>query len=250
MQPGQPIRPDNRRLYARAIEALRLLIESNRLKAGDRMPSEDLLAKQLGISRSTLREAMGHLETQGFIVRKQGVGTFVSEPIERSFLGGIEQLESFRSRAIRAGLDVSTAERRVGRVLLPQGWDRELREPFDGEMARMEAVQSVAGRRIAYFDSYLPLAQVDIDELEKFEGTAIEYFNQRCEAPITHTRSGVFAIRADRQLGQRFLVPEGEAILHLREVYYTSEGTSVGVSLNYFLTDAFHFYVIRQVIEG
>ena len=226
-----------------------MLIESDELRAGDRMPSEGVLAKQLGISRSTLREAMGHLETQGLIVRKQGIGTFVSEPVKASFLGGIEQLESFRSRAIRAGLEVDTIERRISRLPMPQVWDSEMREPFDSDIIRMEAVQSVAGRRVAYFDSYLPVSVCDLDELKEFEGTAIEYFNLKCESPISHTRSAVFSIRANPELGEKLSVVEGEATLHLRELYYTSDGKAVGLSLNYFLTDAFHFYVIRQVVE-
>ena len=45
-----------------------------------RIPSESDLAKELNVSRSTIREALGHLESEGIIFRKQGSGTFVNEP--------------------------------------------------------------------------------------------------------------------------------------------------------------------------
>ena len=45
--------------------------------AGERLPSEPELARQLGVSRATLREAMRTFEAQGLIRRRQGVGTFV-----------------------------------------------------------------------------------------------------------------------------------------------------------------------------
>jgi len=247
--PGGPIKLDNRPLYARAIDALRALIESEQFKTGDRLPSEELLAKQLGISRSTLREAMGHLETQGAIVRRQGVGTFVADPVYTSLLGGIEQLESLQSRARKAGFDVRTEERRVSQEVMHTEWSRELGEYFQGDLLRLETVQSVNGRRMAYFDSYLPLALSDVRGLRDFEGTAIEYINRHSETTISHTRSGVFAIRADPSLAVRLGVEPDEAILHLKEIYFTARSVAVGVSLNYFLTEAFHFYVIRQVIQ-
>ncbi len=72
---------------------------------GERLPSEPDLARQLGVSRSTLREAMRIFETQGSIHRRQGVGTFVIQPsgvIET----GLEVLESIHTMAERIGLDV------------------------------------------------------------------------------------------------------------------------------------------------
>ena len=50
-------------------------------KAGDRLPPERELAKQLSVGRSSLREAIHGLETMGFVERRQGIGTFfLAEP--------------------------------------------------------------------------------------------------------------------------------------------------------------------------
>ena len=104
------IRLDNRPLYARAIEALELLIQNEQFRPGDQLPSEEKLAEELGVSRSTLREAIGQLESRGVILRRQGVGTFIAEPAKTTFLGSIDKLETLRRRATHAGLNVRTAE--------------------------------------------------------------------------------------------------------------------------------------------
>ena len=74
--------------------------------AGERLPSEPELARQLGVSRATLREAMRTFEGQGLIRRRQGVGTFIvgrPQVIE----SGLEVLESIESLARKIELDVS-----------------------------------------------------------------------------------------------------------------------------------------------
>ena len=45
-----------------------------------RIPSETELATELGVSRTTIRDALPRLEQEGAIYRKQGAGTFVNEP--------------------------------------------------------------------------------------------------------------------------------------------------------------------------
>jgi GntR family transcriptional regulator len=55
-----------------------------RIVGGDfeagRIPSETELANDLGVSRTTIRDALSRLEQEGSIYRKQGAGTFVNEP--------------------------------------------------------------------------------------------------------------------------------------------------------------------------
>ena len=46
----------------------------------DRIPSETVLAEELGVSRTTVRDALSRLEIEGVIYRKQGAGTFVNRP--------------------------------------------------------------------------------------------------------------------------------------------------------------------------
>ena len=74
----QQLKIDKTPLYLQARQHLLALIEDGTFRPGEQLPSEADLAGQLGISRPTLREALQHLERQGLIVRKHGVGTFVS----------------------------------------------------------------------------------------------------------------------------------------------------------------------------
>jgi GntR family transcriptional regulator, transcriptional repressor for pyruvate dehydrogenase complex len=70
------------RVYSLVVEQIRALIESGQLKAGDKLPTERSLAEQLGVSRSSVREALSALEVLGVIHSRQGLGNFIAENVE------------------------------------------------------------------------------------------------------------------------------------------------------------------------
>ena len=70
-------------LYRQLSMHLEAEIERGRLKEGDRIDSEGLLAKRFAISRITVRQAIAELVRKQILVRKQGKGTFVTLPVVR-----------------------------------------------------------------------------------------------------------------------------------------------------------------------
>lgn len=67
-------------LYVQLREALRAMIDEQGLRPGDRLPTETALEERFGVSRSTIRQAVGDLEAEGLLQRIQGRGTFVTTP--------------------------------------------------------------------------------------------------------------------------------------------------------------------------
>ena len=67
-------------LYHQLRELLSEKIESGEWQPGRQLPSEPDLAREFGVSRATVRQAMQLLESQGLVERIQGKGTFVGRP--------------------------------------------------------------------------------------------------------------------------------------------------------------------------
>ena len=66
-------------LQSEIIRYLQEYIKENHLKAGDRLPSQEQLIRMMGVSRTSLREAMKTLEARGIIRVHNGKGVYVSE---------------------------------------------------------------------------------------------------------------------------------------------------------------------------
>ncbi|MBQ2830718.1 MAG: GntR family transcriptional regulator [Oscillospiraceae bacterium] len=70
-------------LYTQLSTLLRRAISAGTLAPGALLPSEAELCRTLDISRNTVRQAIGDLETAGLVIRKRGKGTFVTDPASR-----------------------------------------------------------------------------------------------------------------------------------------------------------------------
>jgi DNA-binding FadR family transcriptional regulator len=80
--PFQSIEP--RRLYRQIADQIRKLIASGEFPAGARLPPERDLAKQLGVSRPSVREALIALEVEGRVEVRIGSGIYVQAPTEHA----------------------------------------------------------------------------------------------------------------------------------------------------------------------
>jgi DNA-binding FadR family transcriptional regulator len=71
---------DNRRLYRQIADQIAALIERGEYAVGERLPPERDLAKQLGVSRPSVREALIALEVEGYVDVRVGSGVYVIGP--------------------------------------------------------------------------------------------------------------------------------------------------------------------------
>ena len=74
------------------VEEIKDKVISGELKDGDMLTSQDVLAKSMGVSRASLREAFNRLKLMGLIETKQGSGTFVKKTTPSDFMNSLASL--------------------------------------------------------------------------------------------------------------------------------------------------------------
>ena len=78
----------SQKLYLQIVNQIRNLITSGKLKAGDKLPPERVLAEKFGASRASIREAMSALEILGLIESKISQGNFIKVDITDASIDG------------------------------------------------------------------------------------------------------------------------------------------------------------------
>ena len=79
-------------------DILNRITVTREFRPGEQLPGENTLSDSLGVSRSTLREAIRYLVSQGVLEVYRGKGTFVSRSMEQYTSFGLSELDMNRSR--------------------------------------------------------------------------------------------------------------------------------------------------------
>jgi len=214
---------------------------------GGRLPSEPKLAKKMGVSRATLREAMRIFETQGVIHRRQGVGTFVVPP-SQILDTGLEVLESILSQAKRKKLDIrvgpcSTTER----IATEEEAEALHLNPGD-EVLQVSWVMETSDRPVAYLVDVLPAGLFEIKDFrQRFHGSVLDMLMQRKDFSLTTSRTELGAVAAPTEIARSLGIQRGDVILCFEATLFTSDGKVVDYSHSYYLPGYFRFHVVRRV---
>jgi GntR family transcriptional regulator len=219
------------------------------LPAGGRLPSEPGLAKQLGVSRATLREAMRSFEGQGVIRRRQGVGTFVvvQPPVIET---GLEVLESIESLAHRSGLDVSMGDLHINKVQAGIEEAEALGVPLGTALIQVLRVIQTESRPVAYLVDTLPEDILTTEDLSQgFTGSVLDLLLQRGSPKLHRSVAEIRAAAATPEIARLLEIQRGDVLLMFSARLLSMDDQVVDYSLSYFLPGYFRFEVVRRVGE-
>ena len=189
-------------------------IASGELREGDALPTETALCSQLGISRSTVRQAFQMLEDEGVIVRKKRVGTRVCKPkLKRS----INNLYNFTTEMHALGLAPSSRLISFTSVRPPSKIAETLNLGSGDAAFRIERLRLADGEPLMLETAYIPvnicpglnreqLTDSLYATIREFSGSspqeAVEVYEavtlSKRDAELLHMRTGEAGFRIQR----------------------------------------------------
>lgn len=214
--------------------------------AGQRLTSEPELAKQLGVSRATLREAMRTFETQGLIRRRQGSGTFVVGKVP-VIEAGLEVLESLDTMAHRMHLSITVSDLQIEQITADRDAAFGLRLAEGDRLTRVRRVMRTDGRPVAYLIDILPEDFLKPHELpDSFSGSVLDFMLARNDQ-LTASRAAISASNATAEVAKALEIQRGDVLLQFVSQLYLNDGRIVDYSMSYFIPGYFRFHINRRI---
>lgn len=194
---------------------LREILEAaarDRLAAHAPVGSERQLMARYGVSRATVREAIGQLVSEGVLYRVHGKGTFVAAARVDSAL----HLASFTEEMRRRGLEPTTRVVELELTVPPRRVAAELGLTADDRVWRLERLRIAGGEPMALELGWFPerlLPELDAHDLT---GSIYTLFGQSYDLVVDNAQQSVWAESADVRKADLLGVQAGAALLAFR----------------------------------
>ena len=204
-------------LYHQLQNILKAEIETGRLRADERLPSEQELAERFQVSKITVRQALTELAQSGYIRREQGRGTFVAR---RKFDEGPRELTSFTEEMRRHSLSATSRILQQIEINADAHVADALRLSADSPVLSLKRLRLANGEPLSVQTAYIPAALVPGLRLD--DGMSLyEVLQRQYRLYPARARETYVAALADQATAELLDIPVGSPVFGVERVTFS-----------------------------
>ncbi len=223
---------------------------------GSKLPSENELADLYKVSRPTIRTAFSRLGELGYVIKKRGIGTFVSNTpsIVNPLYLSYDVMERISTRGHTPGFKQLSAQ-----IISA---DKDISDKLDinngSNVLHIQKMFTADADPIIYFENYIPewIYQKCLSDTDVMEPGATEpffqFFAHTCQQEVKFLTSIIHpALLRDCHLPDEFTgYDPSMAVLVVEDIGFSSDNSKLFLSKEHLFKDAGYFHVIRHVASS
>lgn len=229
------------------VEFIENKIAKNNLSAGAKLDSESGIAKALGITRATVREATRYLVEKGVVYRVNGSGLYVGTHDSKSE-HNFHVLSPFDKQATQAGKSANRTVLSTAIIEVPSiPIAHALRIKPNEKVYYIERLMSFGNMPVSFERIHIPVSICDMFEFSRVEQSKYRYMEQLTGKKVQLREQDISAFNLnDAKLSQLLKVDEGQAMIELKELVSFDDGMPFEYTITTINSDLFN---IHQVIQ-
>ncbi len=228
-------------LYYQIAQILRSQILSQEYKPKDTLPTEEELVRTLGVSRTTVRQALQRLMHEGLIYRIPGKGTFVApDPVSRHGDWSVESIDEIITAGSVAKIKFLGAKSlRAG-----EGLAKSLRIRPGAEVTQFRKLQFVDDEPFFHITLHVPrdlAAKVPLERIE--ERPVFLLLEECCNLRILEAHQWMAASLASNEVARHLKLKVGDPVLLVERHFIDSTGRVVEIATDHYRTDRMRHFL-------
>ena len=211
-----------------------------------RIPSETDLANELGVSRTTIRDALSRLENEGAVYRRQGSGTYVNGP-GLQIRTRLEEIWSYEAVLRAHGYTPSTQILEVRSRAAAKDGELDLEVAQGDELIVVDKLFLEDEQPVILTVNRMPsklFTQPYRDD--DWHVPIYQFLWEKAQQRLAYYLSDIVPVNADEKLSAILHVKAGTALLSFEEVGYSDENDAILSTSSYIRDDLLRLRLIRR----
>jgi GntR family transcriptional regulator len=226
-------------LHIQVENLLRDMIKDPEFANGKFLPAEVDLAKLLGISRNTLRQAANKLVYEGLLIRKKGIGTRVASVCVNTKL---RNWLSFSQEMKALGIEITNYELTISWIEAEQEHADFFRIPLKKKILKLERLRGSTEGPFVYSVSYFH-PRIGLTGKEDFSQPLYEILEKNFATVAKLSKEEVSAIGATEFLANKLRLQTRDPILKRKRYVYDPGERPIEYNISYYRADSFVYSV-------
>jgi GntR family transcriptional regulator len=235
--------------YQQVAEHIKSQILNGKLSAGGRLPPESELIHGSNLSRVTIRKGLEILENEGLVERKQGLGTFVRNPISQE----LSRVQTITEVLLSKGITPRVKVISFGIVRPPEVVSRALSLNGNEKLLLAKRLYLSGDDPLALLHIFLPLdfrEHAEVLRNETFSNETTYTIWERVGIPIQGAAHSIRAARADKEDARALGVNRGDPLLILDRITYAKDGRPLEFVMYHYHWQRYEFSVAAPRINS
>lgn len=231
-------------LHLKVKESIIQLIKSGEYKPNTQLPTEAEFCKKYNVSRTTVRTALQQLAVEGYVYRKQGKGTFVSNnKVKQILTTTVEQFsEQVAMQGKKPAIKVLSLEVIQADPFLAEAFDINENDPVN----KLVRIRYVNEEPLQYEIAFLPWNKTPGLNKEACETSLYKFLESHFHLKVKKTVEHLELILADQTISNQLNIGVGSPCFSLETHAYLEDGTAIEYSKTIYRGDLVNFVIERN----
>ena len=235
-------------LYAQLRDRLKAEILEGRRQPGEQLPSEAEFTATYGVSRITVRQALGDLQKEGLVVKAHGKGTFVAQPAvaqDLTRLRGLAESLAGPERSVHGRVLGFKPLKATGEVAARLG------VPKGTQVMQLQTLRYLNRQALSLNHSWMPLAIGErLARLDLANRDILSLYENELGLVVSHADHSISAALATPAQARALAVEPGSAVLQVDRVVHAPDGTALHAEHTVYRADLFSYQLTTARSHG